>query len=258
MFAPDSYPDLAYIRRVSGGGSWASTWRRCTSGSAWDRRWRPVDLAFRVAQHLPCLRPRRAHGPRSYPLVPAGRMAGARGERFDGVEPACPAWGSSYSSSGSRRLRGLERRADPPGWSRLRGLRPLEYRTPSPMLDMELFRRNPVFVFSNLAASSTTMRPSCVLPAQPLPAGSAGPRSPGGGAGSLVPTGPHGDLLPFAGRCRIAWSLGPWPPRHGHDGHRPGDLRLPRPGNADRAYRPEPSCSSAWAIPCSLPPIRMR
>ena len=82
-----------------------------------------------------------------------GEWAGARGERFDsggaclsglglvllvfGLSAASGAW-----SAGLILLAGLAFVAFV-RW---------EYRTPSPMLDMELFRRNPVFVFSNLAA----------------------------------------------------------------------------------------------------------
>ena len=82
-----------------------------------------------------------------------GEWAGARGERFDGGGACLSGLGLVLLVFGLSAASG--------GWSV--GLILLavlafaafvrwEYRTPSPMLDMELFRRNPVFVFSNLAA----------------------------------------------------------------------------------------------------------
>jgi EmrB/QacA subfamily drug resistance transporter len=82
-----------------------------------------------------------------------GEWAGARGERFDGVGACLSGLGLVLLVSALSAASGA--------WSV--GLIVLsalafvafvrwESRVPSPMLDMELFRRNPVFVFSNLAA----------------------------------------------------------------------------------------------------------
>jgi EmrB/QacA subfamily drug resistance transporter len=82
-----------------------------------------------------------------------GEWAGARGERFDGGGACLSGLGLVLLVFGLSAASGA--------WSvALILLAALafvafvrwEYRTPSPMLDMELFRRNPVFVFSNLAA----------------------------------------------------------------------------------------------------------
>jgi EmrB/QacA subfamily drug resistance transporter len=82
-----------------------------------------------------------------------GEWAGARGERFDGVGACLSGLGLVLLVSGLSAASGV--------WSGgLIALAALafvafarwESRAPSPMLDMALFRRNPVFVFSNLAA----------------------------------------------------------------------------------------------------------
>jgi len=82
-----------------------------------------------------------------------GEWAGARGEKFDsggaclsGLGLVLLVFGLS-AASGAWRV-GLILLAALAFVAFVRW----EYRTPSPMLDMELFRRNPVFVFSNLAA----------------------------------------------------------------------------------------------------------
>ena len=82
-----------------------------------------------------------------------GEWAGACGERFDGGGACLSGLGivllvSGLSTASGARSVGLVLLAALAFAAFVRW----EYRTPSPMLDMRLFRRNPVFVFSNLAA----------------------------------------------------------------------------------------------------------
>ncbi len=82
-----------------------------------------------------------------------GEWAGARGEPFDGGGACLSGLGLvllvfGLSAASGARSAGLILLAVLAFAAFVRW----EYRTPSPMLDMELFRRNPVFVFSNLAA----------------------------------------------------------------------------------------------------------